>query len=153
MGGEGFEPPKSRGQLVYSQSRLTTSLPTLKPLTGIEPRRTRMRSSTGQAVDQVQELRHLPRHLWSRWSRYAGRPLPCTDPRRGSGSGYSLPPHQASLRSAGTGQAWSSSARSRWPELNRRPTPYHGVALPAELQRLWADVPSVPKIAPCPACE
>ncbi len=24
---------------------------------------------------------------------------------------------------------------SRWPELNRRPTPYHGVALPAELQR------------------
>ncbi|KKS83161.1 MAG: hypothetical protein UV57_C0023G0027 [Parcubacteria group bacterium GW2011_GWD2_43_10] len=34
------------------------------------------------------ELRHLPRHLWS-----------------------------------------------RWPELNRRPTPYHGVALPAELHR------------------
>jgi hypothetical protein len=24
---------------------------------------------------------------------------------------------------------------SRWPELNRRPTPYHGVALPAELHR------------------
>ncbi len=24
---------------------------------------------------------------------------------------------------------------SRWPELNRRPTPYHGVALPTELQR------------------
>ncbi len=24
---------------------------------------------------------------------------------------------------------------SRWPDLNRRPTPYHGVALPAELQR------------------
>ena len=24
---------------------------------------------------------------------------------------------------------------SRWSELNRRPTPYHGVALPAELQR------------------
>ena len=24
---------------------------------------------------------------------------------------------------------------SRWPDLNRRPTPYHGVALPTELQR------------------
>ena len=24
---------------------------------------------------------------------------------------------------------------SRWSELNRRPTPYHGVALPTELQR------------------
>ena len=28
LGGEGFEPPKPRGQLVYSQSRLTTSVPT-----------------------------------------------------------------------------------------------------------------------------
>lgn len=25
---------------------------------------------------------------------------------------------------------------SQWPELNRRPTPYHGVALPTELHRL-----------------
>ena len=24
---------------------------------------------------------------------------------------------------------------SHWPESNRRPTPYHGVALPSELQR------------------
>ncbi len=30
VGGEGFEPPKPRGQLVYSQSRLTTSVPTQK---------------------------------------------------------------------------------------------------------------------------
>ena len=28
------------------------------------------------------------------------------------------------------------SRQSRWPELNWRPTPYHGVALPTELQRL-----------------
>ncbi len=28
---------------------------------------------------------------------------------------------------------------SRWPELNRRPTPYHGVALPSELQRRRED--------------
>ncbi|KKS73651.1 MAG: hypothetical protein UV47_C0040G0010, partial [Parcubacteria group bacterium GW2011_GWA2_42_80] len=32
VGGIGFEPMKPRGQLVYSQSRLTTSVPTLESL-------------------------------------------------------------------------------------------------------------------------
>ena len=34
---EGFEPPKAQGQQIYSLPRLTTSLPALEPLAGIEP--------------------------------------------------------------------------------------------------------------------
>src|SRR3989344_982199 len=65
---------------------------------------------------------------WPTARRACARRAALISPHKTNGR-HCVPPTDSSVKKTKV-QSWS-----RWSELNRRPTPYHGVALPTELQR------------------